>query len=155
MPNTALRTLLEQAETERDAALARLLSADDAARQARAQAEQLHAYREDYRRRAPAQHGRSASIELVRCHQGFMQRLDQAIEQQRGQLQRLEQQAGEQREVLLQREVRVASVKKLLERRAQEGQRDAARAEQRQSDESAVRGSFMRPSEMGGLTRQH
>lgn len=155
MSSTALRTLLEQAETERDTALARMLQADDAARQARSQAEQLHAYREDYRRRAPALNGRSASIELVRCHQGFMQRLDQAIDQQRGQLQRLEQLATEQREVLLEREVRVASVKKLMERRAQEAQRQAARVEQRQTDESALRGSFTRNSQMGALMRKH
>lgn len=155
MPNAALRTLLEQAETERDAALARMLGADEAARQARAQAEQLHAYREDYRRRAPALNGGSASIELVRCHHGFMQRLDQAIEQQRGQLLRLERQASEQREVLMEREVRVASVKKLIERRTQEAQRQAARVEQRQTDESAMRGSFTRHSEMGGLMRKH
>lgn len=155
MSSSALHTLLEQAETERDAALARMLQADEAARQARAQAEQLHAYREDYRRRAPALNGRSASIELVRCHQGFMQRLDQAIEQQRGQLARIEQQAIELREVLLEREVRVASVKKLMERRAQEAQRHAWRAEQRQTDESAQRGSFTRNSEMGALMRKH
>lgn len=155
MSNSALRTLLEQAETERDAALARMLQADEAARQARAQAEQLHAYREDYRRRAPALNGRSASIELVRCHQGFMQRLDQAIDQQRGQLVRVEQQAAEQREVLMGREVRVASVKKLMERRAQEAQRHAARVEQRQTDESAGRGSFTRHSEMGALAHKH
>ncbi|MBL8346815.1 MAG: flagellar export protein FliJ, partial [Rubrivivax sp.] len=130
MSSSALRTLLEQAETERDAALARMLQADEAARQARAQAEQLRAYREDYRQRSPALNGRSASIELVRCHHGFMQRLDQAIEQQRGQLARLEQQATEQREGLMEREVRVASVKKLLERRVQEAQRHAARVEQ-------------------------
>jgi flagellar protein FliJ len=155
MSSSALRTLLEQAETERDAALARMLQADEAARQARAQAEQLHAYREDYRRRAPALNGRSASIELLRCHQGFMQRLDQAIDQQRGQLARIEQQATEQREVLMEREVRVASVKKLMERRAQEAQRQAARVEQRQTDESALRGSFTRNSELGAFMRKH
>jgi flagellar FliJ protein len=147
--------LLEQAETERDAALARTRQADEAARQARAQAEQLHAYREDYRRRAPALNGKSASIELVRCHQGFMQRLDQALDQQRGQLARIEQQATLQREVLMEREVRVASVKKLMERRAQEAQRHATRVEQRQTDESALRGSFTRHSEMGALMRKH
>jgi flagellar FliJ protein len=155
MPSSALTTLLEQAENERDAALARLQQADEAARQARAQAEQLHAYREDYRRRAPALNGKAASIELVRCHQGFMQRLDQAIEQQRGQLARLERQAVEQREVLLERELRVASVKKLLERRTEEAQRHAARIEQRQADEIAGRRAFARASEMGALMRQH
>jgi len=147
--SSALKTLLEQAETERDAALARMLQADDAARQARAQSEQLHAYREDYRRRAPALHGRSASIELIRCHQGFMQRLDQAIDQQRAHLARLEQQAADQRAALLERETRVAAVKKLIERREQEARHKATRADQRQTDEAAQRASYVRPSRMG------
>lgn len=138
MPST-LALLLEQAENERDAALARMLQADDAARQARAQADQLHAYREDYRRRAPALNGRSASIELVRCHQGFMQRLDQAIEQQRGQLAALEQQVAALRALLHEREVRVAAVGKLIERRTHEQQRLASRSEQRATDEAAQR----------------
>jgi flagellar FliJ protein len=139
MLNPALSTLLEQAEIERDAALARMLQADEAARQARAQADQLHAYREDYRRRAPALDGRSASIDLVRCHQGFMQRLDQAIEQQREQLARLEQGAAALRVVLLERDVRLATVKKLIERRTHEARRVHARAEQRHTDEAALR----------------
>jgi flagellar FliJ protein len=137
--SSPLHALLEQAETERDAALARLLQADEAVRRARAQSEQLHSYREDYRKRAPALNGRSATIELVRCHQGFMSRLDQAIEQQRGQLAQLEQQAAERRAALLEREVRVAAVKKLLQRRHDEAGRAAARAEQRSTDEAAAR----------------
>lgn len=155
MSSSALITLLEQAENERDAALARLRQADEAAQQARAQAEQLHAYREDYRRRAPALHGKAASIELVRCHQGFMQRLDQAIEQQRGQLAKLEQNAVAQRETVLEREIRVASVKKLIDRRADEARRHAARIEQRHTDETALRASLARLSEMGALMRKH
>lgn len=156
--SSALLTLLEQAETERDVALARMLAADETARQARTQAEQLHAYREDYRRRAPAQGGRSANIELMRCHHGFVQRLDQAIEQQRALLARLEHQAAQQRATLLEREVRVASVKKLMQRRAQESQRGAARSEQRRSDEAAMRTTFGRQaaghdSGLGAFTR--
>ena len=147
----ALHTLLEQAELERDTALARMLQADEAARQARTQGEQLHAYREDYRRRAPALNGRSAHIELLRCHQGFMQRLDQAIAQQRAQQEGIEQQATALREALLEREVRVAAVKKLLERRGQEQQRQTARAEQRHNDEAAQRLALDR----GGSWRSH
>jgi len=155
MSQATLLTLLEQAENERDAARARLAQAEEAARQGRAQAEQLHAYREDYRRRAPALNGRAVSIELMRCHQGFMQRLDQAIEQQRGQVARLEQQVAAQRDVVQERELRVASVKKLLERRAQEARRQAERLEQRQTDETALRSAFNRPSVLGGLIQKH
>ena len=138
----SLQALLEQAEVERDAALARLLQAEEAVRQARQQADQLQAYREDYRRRAPALHGRSATIELLRCHQGFMQRLDQAIDQQRSQLLRLDEAALALRAMLLEREVRVAVVKKLLGRRHEAAQRVQARAEQRQTDEAAQRVAY-------------
>lgn len=149
----ALNALLQQAEIERDAALARMLQADEAVRQARAQTEQLFAYREDYRKRAPALNGKSASIELVRCHQGFMQRLDQAIEQQRGQLAAIERQATEQREALLEREVRLAAVRKLIERRGAEARLLVARAEQRHTDEAALRLAL--GERTSGLTRSH
>jgi flagellar FliJ protein len=137
--SAALHILLEQAEVERDAALARLLQADEASREAFLKAEQLQDYRNDYRRRAPALNGRGASIELLRCHQGFMQRLDQAIDQHRAHLHRLQQHAATLRQALMEREVRLAAVKKLIERRAQEQQRLHVRAEQRQSDEAAMR----------------
>lgn len=151
----ALAALLEQAELERDAALARLLQADAALAQARAQAEQLVGYREEVHRRAPALGGRGASIELVRCHQGFVQRLDQAIAQQREQLTRLEQGAAALREALLERETRVAAVKKLGERRWLEARRRELRAEQRHSDEAALRVVSPVTSDFGGLTRKH
>lgn len=153
--SSTIHLLLEQAEAERDAAQVRLLQADEAARQAHAQAEQLHAYRADYRRRAPALNGAGASIELVRCHHGFVQRLDQAIEQQRGQLATLELQAAAQRDTLLEREVRVASVKKLIARRLQEAQRQLARTEQRHTDEAAQRVTRGRGSGFGALSSRH
>ena len=142
--STTLQALLEQSENERDAALARVQQADEALRQGQAQAEQLHAYREDYRRRAPALNGKGASIELVRCHQGFMQRLDQAIEHQKAQVVAIEKHAAVLRDQLLERELRVASVKKLLERRADEAMRREARADQRRTDEHAQRATWGR-----------
>jgi flagellar FliJ protein len=148
--SSTLHTLLEQAETERDAALARMQQADEAVRQSRAQSEQLWAYREDYRRRAPALNGKSATIELMRCHHGFMQRLDQAIDHQRGQLAGIEKQAVALRELLLEREMRVAAVKKLIERRAAEAMRVAARVDQRQTDEAAQRVSYGRADAYSG-----
>jgi flagellar FliJ protein len=145
----ALKTVLEQAEIERNAALARLQRADEALRAARAQHEQLLAYRDDYRRRAPALAGKAANIELVRCHQGFMQRLEQAVDQHRAQLHTLEQQAEVQREALLEREMRVAAVRKLIERRAQEQSHAVGRREQRHSDELAQRMAW------AGRARRH
>lgn len=135
--STTLQTLLEHAEHQRDAALADLLQAEALARRQRAMAEQLQAYRVDYCRRHPALGGQSTSIELLRCHQGFMQRLDQALQQQESQLQAADARCTTLRERLLAKEMRVASVRKLLERRGDDARLQADRMEQRRSDEAA------------------
>lgn len=140
----ALHTLLERAEAERDAAQTRAARAADQARRLAQQAEQLRSYRDDYRRRAPALGARAAAIELVRCHRDFMLRLEQAIDQQRAQLESAEAMAGAAREALVAEELRVASVRKLLERRDQAAQRRAARVEQRSTDEAAQRAAWSR-----------
>jgi flagellar FliJ protein len=133
----ALHTLLEHAERLRDETLARLLQAEEGTRRLRLQAAQLQGYRDEYRQRNPAAAGRTTSIDLLRTHQSFMARLEQAVEQQQGQLDAAEARAGELRAELLAQETRVASVRKLLERRAEERKRTAARQEQRRSDDAS------------------
>lgn len=133
----ALHTLLEHAERQRDDALAALLQAEAGLRRLEAQAEQLHDYRDDCRTRHPALGGRTAGIEALRCHQDFMQRLDQALHQQDGQLRAQAQRCAALRSELVAHETRVASVRKLLERRGQAARVQADRLEQRRSDESA------------------
>lgn len=134
----ALHTLLEHAERERDEAVSALLQAEEHQRRLLAQQEQLLAYREDYRARHPAQGGRSASIELIRCHQGFMQRLDQALQQQAHAVQQAEGRAELMRQALVAQETRVASVRKLIERRGAQARHLAERQDQRRSDETAM-----------------
>jgi flagellar FliJ protein len=145
----ALHTLLSHAERERDEALALLLQAEEDLRRLQQQAEQLLAYRGDYRLRHPATGGRSSSIELLRCHEGFMQRLDQALHQQGGQVQQAQARCQHLRAALLAEETRVASVRKLLERRGLQAQRVAARQEQRLSDETAMQQHRRRSEEAG------
>lgn len=140
----ALHSLLRHAETERDAARAAAFGAAERAQRLARQAEQLLAYRDDYRRRAPAHGAQAASIALVRSHRDFMQRLEQAIEQQRAQLEAAERDAAAAREALRALELRVASVGKLLERRQTQQQQRAARAEQRRHDEAAQRAGWAR-----------
>jgi flagellar FliJ protein len=132
----ALHTLLEHAERQRDESMATLAQAEEATRRLREQSEQLHTYRGEYRQRNPGLGGRSTSIDLLRCHQNFMQRLDQALAQLEGQLHAAESRALRLRSDLLAHETRVASVRKLLERRGGEAQRVAARQEQRRSDDA-------------------
>jgi flagellar FliJ protein len=133
----ALATLLEHAERQRDEALAQLMQAEDAARRMLAQAEQLRTYRGEYAARSPARSGRSAPIELLRCHLDFMQRLEQALAQQQAQAEGAERHAAALRQALVELETRVASVRKLMERRSTAQQALADRQEQRRSDEAS------------------
>lgn len=135
--SSSLHTLLEHAERQRDEALAALLQAEALARHLHAQAEQLQAYRDDYRGRHPALGGRSAGIEALRCHTDFMQRLEQALQQQHHQMSASDARCDVLRAHLVGEETRVASVRKLLERRGQQAQQFANRQEQRRSDEAA------------------
>jgi flagellar FliJ protein len=133
----ALHTLLEHAERQRNEALALLLKAEEAARRLQQQGLQLLAYRDDYRQRQPGLGGHSVSIELLRSHHEFMQRLEQALTQQAGQMTVAETRLTARRAELLALETRVASVRKLLERRSHDLRRRNDRQEQRRSDDAA------------------
>jgi flagellar FliJ protein len=134
----ALHTLLDHAERQRNEALALLLQAEEQVRRLQLQAQQLNAYRDDYRQRQPGRGGNSVSIELLRSHHEFMQRLQQAMDQQQGQQQAAEARLATRRSELLALETRVASVRKLMERRGQEALRRADRQDQRNTDEAAL-----------------
>lgn len=139
-----LALLLAQAERQRYDALAEQLKAETAKRAAEAQVEQLVAYRREYEQRWSVEFCREGKIELVRCYQGFIQRLSQAVEQQ----QRVAAHAGVQAEraeqVVRGHELRAAGLKKLVERRLRESEIAAARSEQKESDDRAVRAAWNR-----------
>lgn len=134
----SLQPLLSHAEHERDEAMATLLQTEENGRRLRQQWDQLQSYHADYEARAPGLGGRTATIDALRGHHAFMQRLDQALAQQQGLLQATEQRIAQQRQQLLELEIRVASVRKLQDRRLQEAQRNTQRLEQRRSDDSAA-----------------
>jgi flagellar FliJ protein len=146
----SLTLLLEREESERDAAQAALQAARRQAEAARTQSAQLLDYRSDYEGRWSRQFAQGGAIEIVQCYHGFTQRLETAIAQQ----QRATEQALAQLQkagALLQAcELRVASVRKLIERRVQAQQCVAARREQKLTDEAAQRaagpaGAFAAP----------
>ena len=142
----SLNVLLDQATNERDAALAALQRAHEAVTNAQAQAEGLQTYRSDYQNRWSQQFGKGAAIEIVMSYRSFNERLDQAIEHQARVLASAHSQAETAREELQQREMRVASVKKLIERRVAEDRRAEERRDQKQTDESAQRSAWRRAS---------
>ena len=137
MPQS-LKTLLDIATRERDQAAAALAQAEQQLRAQQNQWEQLQAYQADYARRAPAHGGQAAPIEVLRCHQAFMGRLDQAMAHQQRVLHAAEGEAQLRRQTLLQRETRLASVRKLMQRRVDSATLAAERADQRRTDEAAL-----------------
>ncbi len=134
----SLATLMELAERQRDAARAALMQAESLSNRALAQLDQLLVYQAEYRARTPGHGGAAAPIEMLRFHQGFMGRLDQALAQQREAVQHSEAELHRRRLQLQQAELKLASVRKLAERRHGERQRAEAHREQRRSDESAM-----------------
>jgi len=140
----SLALLLAKAERERDEALAEQFRAEAARRAAVTQAEQLVAYRRDYERRWSAEFCREGKIELVRCYQGFMQRMTHAVEQQERIAAHTAVHAERAEAIVRGHDIRAAALKKLAERRVQEGERLEAGREQRQSDEHAARAAWVR-----------
>ena len=76
---TALKTVLELAEAERNQAQLALRRADEQTTRLQAQADQLTQYRTEYQQRWAGQFSRQGAIEIVQCYQSFMQRLDEAM----------------------------------------------------------------------------
>jgi flagellar protein FliJ len=151
-----LMALLAQTERERDDAWAHTQRALQAQQGAAAQAEQLLAYRREYEQRWNTQFRTGGRIELVHCYRGFMDRLTQAVEQQQQIAAHAATQAERARAALAEQELRVASVRKLIERRSQELRQSAERIEQKQTDEFGSRMSWNGGSSMAlgfGLPR--
>lgn len=137
-----LYTLLEQATVARDTTLADQQRARQAAQAAAAQSEQLTSYRREYARRFGVGAGQAGAIELMQCYQGFMARLDSAVSQQ-AQIAALAQTRFEAAQAtLLLAEQRLASVRKLIDKRSAEIAHAQARSEQKASDEFASRAAW-------------
>ena len=140
----SISLLLAQAERQRDEALAEQLKLDAAWRAAAAQAGQLVLYRREYEQRWRAEFCREGKIELVRCYQGFMERLTQAVEQQERIAVHAAAQVDGAAAIARNLDVRATALKKLVERRVKEGDRIAAGMEQKQNDEHASRAAWVR-----------
>jgi flagellar protein FliJ len=134
----SLQVLLEHSQRQRDDALVAAQRAQTLLQQQEQQAEQLRLYRLEYQQRHPARVGGSTTIDLLRHHQAFMDRLDQAVLQQIQQCQQAQQQHDSRCTELLALQQRVASVRKLLQRRAQAQLQLASRQDQRRSDDAAA-----------------
>lgn len=138
-PLQPLMALLAQTERERDQAWSEAQRAGQAQQDAAARAEQLIVYRREYEQRWNSQFKIEGRIELLHCYRGFMDRLSQALEQQQRIAAHAQAQLERARATLAEHELRVASVRKLIERRRQELRLSADRIEQKQTDEFGSR----------------
>ncbi len=135
----SLQLLLQHEQRQCDEAQAVLLRADQAARRAHEQRDQLVAYRGEYEARWSAQFRSGSAVQIVLHYRSFMQRLDQAVTMQTRQADAAERHRAQARRSLLDCERRLAAVRKLLERRGAELARLGRQREQKLTDEQAQR----------------
>jgi flagellar export protein FliJ len=133
---STLTLLLEQAQQARDQALLELRQAEARVAQAKAQAKDLGDYQQQYDQRWLAQfREQGAGVAIVQAHQQFGLRLQDAIGQQTQQAVVLEARLAAARQRLLEREMAVAKVAKLIERRQAELLARRLKADQKAMDE--------------------
>jgi flagellar FliJ protein len=142
MAHSSLRPLLlllEHAQEQRDQALAQRQRADAQLLQARQQQAQLDDYRRDCDARWQGEFRQGVAVSLLQCYHEFAGRLQTAMQMQEQQVGRLEQEGASAGAALMAAELKLASVRKLLERRQLALSQRAERAEQKQMDEMAAR----------------
>ena len=139
-----LFVLLEQAERERDDIASEQARAEQALAAAQAQQAQLHGYRNDYQQRWQQQFAQGVAVALATCYHDFAGRLDGVVAMQSAQVDRAAGVLEGLRERRLAAEIRVASVRKLIERREALMRSQGERREQKGADELASRAAWQR-----------
>jgi flagellar protein FliJ len=134
-----LQTLLEHEQSRRDQALVQWREAQRLADAAREQADALVTYRGEYRKRWAAQFAQAAPIEIVRCHHGFVERLEHAIAAQQAKVDGSAERTAAALARLRHREMKLATVHRLIERRLQAQALVQQRRDQKTTDEVAQR----------------
>jgi flagellar FliJ protein len=134
-----LQTLLEREKKRRDEQMAQVRNAVANVEAQQQQADGLTGYRSDYCRKWSAQFQQSAQIEILRSYHGFLARLDQAITQQQSVVEHASRMVDAQRQRLIEREIRVATVERLIKRREAMLAKLADRRDQKTLDELAQR----------------
>ncbi|MCW5235394.1 flagellar export protein FliJ [Verminephrobacter eiseniae] len=139
MPDT-LSVALELATRQRDAASKVLQALLAAQRAARARLEQLQDYARDTESRWGMQAGARLQPEVLYHHDRFIERLDEAARIQAGLLSAQSEHVASARGALLAAQLRLASLRQLMQRRSDGVAQQQRRRDQQQTDEwSALR----------------
>jgi flagellar protein FliJ len=141
-----LATLMEREEKLRDEALAQCRELERQAAQAQEQVQTLRTYRNEYKDRWTGKFTQSSSIEIMRYYHGFMGRLDQAITAQDGVARQAVVRVERGQEVLRRRELKLATVRRLIERRQEALRLQLDRREQKLNDEAGQRRAWSKRS---------
>jgi flagellar protein FliJ len=147
-PHAALHLLLQQAERARDEAVMRQQQAERQLRAAQSQGEQLSAYRGDCEQRWTQRFRQGSGIDIVQCYQGFIQRLHGAVAMQDDVMQRAAVQLERARAQTVKEELRVASIRALVERREAAARLAHERREQKMQDDMAARALALQRSRL-------
>jgi flagellar FliJ protein len=139
-----LQTLLERERKRRDEQMAHVRNAVANVEAQQQQADGLTTYRSEYCQKWSAQFRQAAQMEILRSYHGFLSRLDQAIGQQQSVVEHAQRMVEVQRQRLIEREIRVATVERLIKRREAMLARIADRHDQKNLDELAQRLSTSR-----------
>lgn len=139
-PNHHILHLLLQKECEeRERREAKVHELQERLTAAQAQADQLQSYRRHYQQHWQEQFRSGSSPTVLKCYQQFVDRLDSALAQQTHTVVHVKSLLEMAQQDRLQQEIRVASIEKLLERKAEEAQQRENKAQQRVDDEWAAR----------------
>lgn len=136
---SALNTLIELATTEVDDAAARLGRAVRAVEEARQKLDLLAGYRDDYAQRFQDTMANGFTPMAYRNFQGFMDKLDQAINGQQQLLRDAEWRVEQERGAWRESERKRISFDALATRAKTAAEQKIAKREQKQTDEQAAR----------------
>ena len=139
-----LQLLLEREQKRRDEAKASVRAAAQNAEAQQQQADGLTTYRTEYCQKWSTQFQQAARVEILVSYHGFLARLDQAITQQQSVVAHALRGVESARQRLIEREIRVATVERLIKRRQDLLAKVADRRDQKNLDELAQRTSTLR-----------
>ena len=134
-----LHTLLDREKKRRDEQMAQVRNAVANVEAQQQQADSLTTYRSEYCQKWSAKFQQAAPMEILRSYHGFLSRLDQAIGQQQSVVEHAQRMVDVQRQRLIEREIRVATVERLIKRREAMLAKIADRRDQKNLDELAQR----------------
>lgn len=133
-----LQVAMEAAQRQRDIAMQRLAQKRQARQLGQQQLDQLTGYATETEQRSMLRGQIGTSPEVIQHHLQFMARLEQTIELQKSQMATLDEASQEAERQLLVAELRLVSLRQVVQRRERDAAQSQLRREQKEVDEMAA-----------------